>query len=315
MTAHILLVLALCFTRASSQGGRTDGRTDNRTSCEKLGPCESHDLWVRPGSSVLLPCNLSASAPLGVSWVQIRQSFLVQLTPGGHVKFVEPRQGRVTVFPNGASGGNFSIRLDRVQPSDLDSYCCQSARHCVQVNLLRRGLQVKTQLMWVSACVAPVVFVLLLVGYFRCTRHSRQGAAVKETHGQPTQESQTGADNLVYENDSHCPAYRQAAAMANRSSGPAGATVTGPPAHRGTGGAAPNQNQVNRDRMESQRRRWRFHTEMFNRLRPASFSRHFYVNQAELSHSSKQDTQRSQQADLKYNNPVYAWDPEAPSQQ
>lgn len=145
-----------------------------------------------------------------------------------------------------------------------------------------------------------------------------QGAAIKETHGQPTQESQTGKDAdrswspiprdspspccfavvpllqeqttwctvsplrsdpspvrplsalcgcvgidivvLTSENDSHCPAYRQLAAAANQSSGPAGATAMGPPAHHGTGGAAPNQNQVNRDRMESQRRKWRFHT-------------------------------------------------------
>lgn len=111
----------------------------------------------------------------------------------------------------------------------------------------------------------------------------------------------------ILENDNHCPAYRQLAARANQSGSQAGVMAVGPPTH-GTSGAAPTHNQLNCDRMESQRRRWRFHTgavisadsfrmnltlvkkmdfyrpllfsllppEMFNRLRPARFSRHFY---------------------------------------
>lgn len=104
-------------------------------TCKDSDFCVSHTLRAPIGSSVLLPCTFSTSILDWVSWVHIPQTYLVHLTSKGHVRFVEPRHGRVKAFPNQGSEGNYSICIDELKNSDLGCYRCVHGKKCVQVEL------------------------------------------------------------------------------------------------------------------------------------------------------------------------------------
>ena len=91
-------------------------------------------------SSILLPCH----APfLGrtdwMLWVQNTGAPLVNLSSQGKVWFLEPREGRVKTFPNEGSRGNYTIRIDGLQESDLGCYQCGPADACHQVVVQKEG--------------------------------------------------------------------------------------------------------------------------------------------------------------------------------
>lgn len=88
---------------------------------------------VSLGSSKLLPCNLRPNSSKWVTWshAATKQAEMVQLSSQGHVKFLDPRNGRVKVFSNEQRDGNYSIRIDELEKSDLGCYRC--GWQCVQV--------------------------------------------------------------------------------------------------------------------------------------------------------------------------------------
>lgn len=112
---------------------------EDEKSCEdSVNFCEKISKTVSLGSSVLLPCNLRPNRSNWVTWshAATRQAEMVQLSSQGHVKFLDPRNGRVKVFSNEQIDGNYSIRIDELEKSDLGCYRCR--RQCVQVMEIRK---------------------------------------------------------------------------------------------------------------------------------------------------------------------------------
>lgn len=107
-----------------------------KNPCNDPGSCKVHTLRASIGSSVLLPCNFSSSTPGSVSWGHMQNTYLLHLKSEGQVKFVDPRNGRVKVFPNQGSEGNYSICIDDLKYSDLGCYQCQSGGNCLSVKLV-----------------------------------------------------------------------------------------------------------------------------------------------------------------------------------
>lgn len=89
---------------------------------------------------MLLLCHLQPTGSNWVTWSHATtgQAEMVQFSSEGHVKFLDPRNGRVKVFPNQHSDGNYSIRIDELEISDLGCYRC--GRHFLHVQLPETGL-------------------------------------------------------------------------------------------------------------------------------------------------------------------------------
>ncbi|KAM9358692.1 uncharacterized protein ABDE67_001839 [Symphorus nematophorus] len=260
---------------------------------------------------------------------------VVHLTSNGRINFMDPRHGRVKVFPNQGSEGNYSIRIDELKSSDLGCYRCKQGQGCRQVELVAEKGALKVEMLLpVFICVGVAAFILLIVGVYCCTKGilccnnrtedntnnpvvaGASGPPV-ETGRAPVDEQQRGEDNLVYENDDQYPASQQRDPTTNRSS-PPGALPdpdwTQPT--QSTSGLYPNLSQFNFERVESQRTKHRFHTELFSRLRQASLGRHYYVNQSELSKQQAMSTQaenhhraglgrKKAKDNCEYQNPIY----------
>lgn len=71
-----------------------------------------------------------------MSWTHIPEMQLIDLTSKGLTKFLDPRYGRVKAFPNQGSEGNFSIRIDDIENSDMGCYRCRQGKDCFQVELV-----------------------------------------------------------------------------------------------------------------------------------------------------------------------------------
>ncbi|XP_062241126.1 uncharacterized protein LOC133951287 isoform X8 [Platichthys flesus] len=186
--------LALCFLCASSN----DEQHFEKLCGQNPYLCEMHTVSTPLGSSVLLPCNFTTSGLGWVSWVRASGENLLHLMSDGHVQFMLPKEGRVKVFPNQGSRGNYPIMIDDLQDSDLGCYCCLQGNKCHQVDL-HVTTDTLSEETWrlIYICVGVVTFILLGVGsYF--------------LHKKMTQDNTTnlvgvdieGADNhsLVYVN-------------------------------------------------------------------------------------------------------------------
>ncbi|KAM8769421.1 uncharacterized protein AB9X84_001638 [Acanthopagrus schlegelii] len=322
MTAgRLIFLLALRFMCVTS-----DDESDTESSCDDSGLCETHTLSAPLGSSVLLPCSFSTRSQNLVSWVHVRD--MVQLISKGRVKFLDPRNGRLKAFPNHGSEGNYSICIDELEKSDLGCYRCEQGNDCLQVELVAGigGVSEETLLL-VSLCAGAAFIVLIVGGYFcmkyiwgcinRAPDHANNPVCAGA--GAPPQEvgreQQRGEDNLVYENDDQGPAIQQGHPSRNLSNVP-GVQPHPDRAQPAQSGIYPNVDQFHFERMESHRRKQRFHRELLSRLRQASFSRHYYVNQSDISKqqatSAQTRNQRRGNAGKKkveenqeYKNPIY----------
>ncbi|XP_071351792.1 uncharacterized protein [Trachinotus anak] len=252
--------------------------------CSEVG--ETHTLSAPLGSSMLLPCSFANSNLNWVSWAHATGGDLVRLTSEGRIKFLLPKSGRVKAFPNQGSKGNFSIYIDEIEDSDLGVYCCLHENDCLQVELVAAT----------GTSAPPAVTGIV-----------------------PVRDQQRGAhnNNLVYENDDQDPANQMGDPTRSHHNLPGGLhDVDRMQPTQSSSGIYPNLNQFNFERAASQRTKQRFHRELINRLRQASFSRHHYVNQGEISRQQAMSAQAENhhQAGLgkkkakekhEYNNPIY----------
>ncbi|XP_075997990.1 uncharacterized protein LOC142991760 isoform X1 [Genypterus blacodes] len=280
--------------------------------------CNNQSLPVSLGSSVLLQCHFAKANHQWVTWLQMPAARLVNLTSKGLIWYDDPRQGRVKTFPNHASKGNYSMRIDELQQSDLGRYRCEQAGDCFQVELVAKKDEKSDEIkLLVYICVGGAV-VICLVGVccYCCVK-----CATKNSLNNPDSEGISpppvvpGGDaggandhDLVYENDAHDPANHQAGGPSYPQSNEHTANASQ---------ADPNRNHSNFDRMQnrSQKVKQRFHTELLSRLRHASCSRHYYVNQSELhQHATTSEVDNHQRGRVarkkakqkcEYNNPIY----------
>ncbi|KAM9732841.1 uncharacterized protein ACNS7B_015169 isoform 1-T1 [Menidia menidia] len=299
----------------------------------------SQELGAQLGSSVLLPCNSIKSNFSEVKWVQIKEMedevAVVEFSSDGLLKFRGPRHGRVKAFPIQASQGNYSIRIDDLRPTDLGVYQCQFRDTFFEVELYEEKDELPV--IYIFAGVAGALLLLCcLGGYYLqktcCSGKKTQGnandPAISSIEGAsaPPQELEPVNDEhridpaggdfhvLVYENDDQY----LACADPNRSHVglPRGSQHPGvPQPGQSTGGIYPNLNELRFERVESQRTRQRFHIDLISRLRQASFNRHFYVNQRELSKSHAMATRpengkagmgrKKAKDSFDYKNPIY----------
>ncbi|XP_004544139.2 uncharacterized protein LOC101482969 [Maylandia zebra] len=327
------LLFTLCLTCVCS---------NDEKSCEdSVNFCEKISKTVSLGSSVLLPCNLRPNSSNWVTWshAATRQAEMVQLSSQGHVKFLDPRNGRVKVFSNEQIDGNYSIRIDELEKSDLGCYRCR--RQCVQVMESRAS----TADMWpvIYICIGVAALLLMVVVSFYiywkcivCSKNKTQDSAEIPTIADPSappmptinvpvgvhvrvqQAAGAYGNNLVYENDNLRPASAEPPRNHYDSRGAVQYLDSIQPQQPGhsSGGIYPNVDQFHFERVESQRTRQRFHLELFSRLRQASLSRHYYVNQRDLRKqhaTSKQAVnqkrvgreRKKNKDNCEYNNPIY----------
>ncbi|XP_028430244.1 uncharacterized protein LOC114553227 isoform X3 [Perca flavescens] len=329
-----IVLLALCFICVSSN---EEPYFEN--SCEQhSNVCETHTLSAPLGSSVLLPCNFATIQRNLVSWVHTLKGNLVHIKSEGRIKFLDHRHGRVRVFPNQGSEGNYSIFIDGLNNSDLGCYRCNHKYDCLQVNVVaeRDALSEEMRLL-IFICVGVAALILLSVGGYCCTKcklccnnrkqDNPEGAGASappaETGRAPVEQQHrvfpfpTGAgnDQLVYENDDQGPSNQQDDPIRNYCS-PVSEVLPDPQGAQpiqSASGIYPNLNQF--ERMESQKKKQRFHQELFSRIRQASLSRHYYANQSEISQQQAMATQaknhrkglgkKKAKENAEYKNPIY----------
>ncbi|XP_010869459.4 uncharacterized protein LOC105011264 isoform X2 [Esox lucius] len=136
-----------------------------------LDSCNKSTLQASLGSVVLLSCSFGSmyleKSPYRtwVVWSHGSNSSLVNITSFGQVDFLDSKQGRVKVFPNEGRLGNFSIRIDALQASDLGSYCCElhSKDQCHRVDLGEGFENTYLQVLFFSVGGAAGLIVLLSI--------------------------------------------------------------------------------------------------------------------------------------------------------
>ncbi|XP_037632133.1 uncharacterized protein LOC119491932 isoform X3 [Sebastes umbrosus] len=119
-------------------------------------------------------------------------------------------------------------------------------------------------------------------------------APPEEAGRAPVDQQQRGAgnDDLVYENDDQDPRSNQQDDATRNYCNPLDEVQPDPDPTQPTqssSGIYPNLHQF--ERTESRRTKQSFHIELFSRLRQASLSRHYYVNQGELRKQQAASTQ------------------------
>ncbi|XP_031614328.2 uncharacterized protein LOC116334921 isoform X2 [Oreochromis aureus] len=329
------LLFTLCLTCVSSNDEKSCG--DSEDFCEKLS------LSVSIGTSALLPCTARPTSSKWVTWshAATEQAEMVQLSSEGHVKFLDPRNGRVKVFPNQQRDGNYSIRIDKLEISDLGCYRC--GWQCLQVQVMES--RASTADMWpvIYICIGVAALLLMVVVSFYiywkcivCSKNKSQDSAEIPTIADPSAppmpainvpvgvhvrvQQAPGAygNNLVYENDNLRPASAEPPRNHYDLHGAVQYLDSIQPQQPGqsSGGIYPNLDQFHFERVESHRTRQRFHLELFSRLRQASLSRHYYVNQRDLRKQHATSKQAGNQKrvgherkknkdNCEYNNPIY----------
>ncbi|KAM6932897.1 uncharacterized protein FYW49_001285 [Xenentodon cancila] len=207
----LIIVLALWLMCSSVNGDYCEMRS-----------CETYRLGAPLGSSVLLHCIFTTNDKKWVTWDHNGKINLMNISSGGHVKFLDPRQGRVKAFPNQASMQNYSIGISELQTSDLGCYRCMQELECLQVELLE-GASVPSEnvrlLIYLSAGVA-VLFLLGLSGYFCsvkcsgfCHKENEQNAAIPASAANRSEIRRQQAKAARPENEGdaeyHNPIYNQ----------------------------------------------------------------------------------------------------------
>ncbi|KAJ7995610.1 hypothetical protein DPEC_G00246370 [Dallia pectoralis] len=233
----------------------------NYISVASMGCHDSCNISTLPaflGSVVLLPCRFGSTyMNTSPDWVVWRWgpdfgSSLVNITSSGQLEFRDHRDGRVKAFPNQGVLGNFSIRIDALQTSDLGSYCCEKSNNrCFRVDL-EEGYHVGVEnihldVLYFSVGGGVVILIVLLSACFCWVTWKRISApledvACNDSVGRnPTQETvvEAGHERPIYVSDS------------------------------------------------SEKKRQGFHRELLTRLRQSSLGRHYYANQAEINQEAR----------------------------
>ncbi|XP_038123929.1 uncharacterized protein LOC119771828 isoform X2 [Cyprinodon tularosa] len=317
-----ILLFALWLLSVSSNGRELCNRTEVKAPL---------------GSSVSLPCTISSNGSKWVKWSHKYEKDeagveLVDLSSNGRINFLDPRSGRVKIFPNQFSEMNYGIIIDELKDSDMGSYYCKQSNECFEVKLFEDEGKLSSEmklLIYSSGGVAALIIISLLIICYWLKCVSNKGSAMPTvsettqgattTPSAPPQEAGgvngqqiAGDDNgLVYENDD-----QYIASIRNSSVEPAVMQhPNGSQPNQSDIGIYPNLDEFKFERVESERTRQRFHIELFSRIRQASVNRHFYVNQGEIRKQQARAAQaenkkagkgrRKAKDSCEYKNPIY----------
>ncbi|XP_035010593.1 uncharacterized protein LOC118106285 isoform X4 [Hippoglossus stenolepis] len=207
--------LALCFICASSN----DEQHFEKSCGQYPYLCERHIVSTPLGSSVLLPCNFTTNGLGWVSWVHASGENLLRLKADGHVQFMLPKEGRVKVFPNQGSRGNYPIRIDELQDSDLGCYRCLQGDKCHQVDLhVTTDTLSKETWGLIYICVGVVTFVLLGVCTYFLHKKMTQDSTnnIVCVHFEVNQEEISNQQTMSASLENHERGFRKKKAKANR---------------------------------------------------------------------------------------------------
>ncbi|RVE64531.1 hypothetical protein OJAV_G00126970 [Oryzias javanicus] len=300
-TSTFFVLLAMRLFSVSSN--------DEKSGCKDSSGgmfCATTNLNPQIGSSVLLPCNFFKKKTGNVTWTYNGDSSLVEISSNGRVKFLNPRNGRLKVFPIQTSPGNFSIRISELENNDLGCYSCMLGSECHQVELMREESKTLEYEKLLYICIAvAVLFLLTFIAY--CCMHFicvwKKKAEINPTNSASAATEGVDSNSGVYENDDQSPVGAGSAKDSRTTAGDVqNPNRTEPP--QSSAQIYPNLEEFQFQREESHKRQ-KFHIELFTRLRQASLRRHVYVNQHEIRNQQVMATHVESEQDGEYNNPIY----------
>ncbi|XP_027027161.1 uncharacterized protein LOC113658885 isoform X2 [Tachysurus fulvidraco] len=166
-----------------------------------LQSCRNITLNIQLGSQMLLPCTLLISNETKeAKWSH--NSSLLNIGPNGTVKFDDPRDGKIIVFPYLFYRGNFSILVHQLQASDMGMYCCQLSQECqrVEVKLLTEGLNFS----WYYIAAGVGIFILLVIVFSlvvyklrgKCSKRSSDSYYINTSPKEQRTERTQGVENV-----------------------------------------------------------------------------------------------------------------------
>ncbi|XP_069040500.1 uncharacterized protein [Lepisosteus oculatus] len=275
--------------------------------CEEVKPQKVTKVEAALDSGILVPCNFSTSLlnqsktkDWEVVWTfnnSNSETSLVQILSSGRERFLENKKGRLRVFPGLSEKGNFSIRIEQLQPHDMGTYHCKflAGRSCLEIQGIEfsPGSGSSVWESWYVIGSAGGLGVIILLPFFvlclrrrGCRRladpsknlghgkNSRAGQSLETIYGNMSFHKENTMDVTIYENSLHDPEHRE---------------------------------HVRRDPVI---------TQSFGGVKKTKSTKPDYVNQRELSESM--DTQRAREKkksegvkkrreqSVKYENPIYA---------
>ncbi|XP_077064926.1 uncharacterized protein LOC143716320 [Siphateles boraxobius] len=143
-------------------------------------------------SEVFLPCHFNISLDNETDTVKWTHKFngapLLRIMNNGSI-FFDTTEGRVSVFPLLFKGGNFSILIHDLEPSDIGPYFCERSSERWRVEITESEPQVEKTVelnSWLFFLAGAGLFTLLfivfyLTGCMKCIRSSKS-FSINEEH-------------------------------------------------------------------------------------------------------------------------------------
>ncbi|XP_057207497.1 uncharacterized protein LOC130565006 [Triplophysa rosa] len=189
--------ILLCFLMASNA-------LDHCKSCEGA---TLFTINASLKSEVFLPCYFKTSQNTTNKTERGRWghfSNFLTISQDGNIVFDDPREGRVTVFPILAAGGNFSIIIHDLQISDFGTYCCELNRECCRVKITQSAHPEKHELNpWIFFAAGAGLFFLIFIAFYLFSKFC--GNHTQETQNNQNSSRGRSRDATVYENQAHAP--------------------------------------------------------------------------------------------------------------
>ncbi|KAF6721670.1 hypothetical protein FQA47_015067 [Oryzias melastigma] len=184
---------------------------DEKSPCKSPSggmSCATTKVNTPIGSPVLLPCHFTKTKSGKVTWTFNGDSNLVVLSSNGQVKFWNPRNGRLKVFPIQTSLGDFSIRISELENTDLGCYSCMLGSECHQVELMREESNKLDYERLLYICISVgILFLLIFITY--CCIHFicvwKKNVEISQINSASGATEGVESNSSVYENDDQSP--------------------------------------------------------------------------------------------------------------
>ncbi|XP_077064925.1 uncharacterized protein LOC143716319 isoform X2 [Siphateles boraxobius] len=145
-------------------------------------------------SEVFLPCHFNISLDNETDTVKWTHKFngapLLRIMNNGSI-FFDTTEGRVSVFPLLFKGGNFSILIHDLEPSDIGPYFCERSSERWRVEITESEPQVERRPdelnAWLYFAAGAGLFILLFIGLSLfskyCAKHTKRSSKSNPGNG------------------------------------------------------------------------------------------------------------------------------------